>query len=212
MTKEIEIISKSDYINYLKFKIKTIVPSVVNQINYKEAEPGFILTNEADETFILYLECGLSGHIADEPLACNLCLKNYCRSCIRILIDAKKLVKERTNFGEAEVVGQNMVCFSRCIIGKVILYMNPEVNKLEKRSFSCPNEKCEFKSKWEGMSGHRRTCIEKNKNFTVNKTYWPYVYTQKEKIEYQVQKKILHVFGETNDRGIPNTENCGVKC
>jgi len=39
MTKEIEIISKSDYINYLKFKIKTIVPSVVNQINYKEAEP-----------------------------------------------------------------------------------------------------------------------------------------------------------------------------
>ena len=47
------------------------------------------------------------------------------------MIDAKKLVKERTNFGEVEVVGQNMVCFSRCIIGKVI-YMNPEVNKLKK--------------------------------------------------------------------------------
>ena len=189
MAKEIDIISKSDYINYLKFKIKTIVPSVVNQINYEKAEPGFVLTNEADETFRLYLECGLCGHIADEPLACNICLRNYCRSCIRILIDAKKLVEDKTNFEEVEVVGQKMVCFSRCIIGKVILYMNPEVNKLEGRIFSCPNEKCEFKGKWEQMPGHRGTCMEKDENFRVNKTYWPYVYTQKEEIEYQVQKE-----------------------
>jgi len=59
MTKEIEIISKSDYINYLKFKIITVAPSVVNQINYEEVEPEFTLTNEAEETFRLYLECGL---------------------------------------------------------------------------------------------------------------------------------------------------------
>ena len=136
----------------------------------------------------LYLECGLCGHVADEPLACNICFKNYCRSCIRILIDAKKLVKEKSNFQE-EVVSQNMVCFNRCIIGKSILYMNPEINKLEKRIFSYLNNKCEFKNKWELMPGHRRACQKKNKEYKINESYWPYVYTQKEELRYQVQKK-----------------------
>ena len=61
----------------MKFKIITVAPSVVNQINYEEVEPEFTLTNEAEETFRLYLECGLCWHIADEPLACNICFKNY---------------------------------------------------------------------------------------------------------------------------------------
>ena len=145
------------------------------EFNYDGAESGYIVTNEADERFKLYLECGLCRHVADELLACGIYQKNYCRSCIRILIDAKTLVKKGSNIKNKEIIGQNMVCFSRCIIGKVILYMNPEVNKLEGRIFSCPNEKCKFKGKWEQMPGHRGTCMEKDENFRVNKTYWPYV-------------------------------------
>jgi len=80
------------------FKIKTIVPSVVDHINYDQAELGYIIIKEADEMFKLYLKCGSCEHVAGEPLACNIFFKNYCRSCIRILIDAKKLVKEKSNF------------------------------------------------------------------------------------------------------------------
>ena len=76
-----------------------------------------------------------------------------------------------------------MVCFNRCIIGKSILHMNLEISKLKKRIFSCPN------NKWELMPGHRRACQKKNKEYKINDTYWPYVYTRKEELEYQVQKE-----------------------
>ena len=48
---------------------------------------------------------------------------------------------------------------------------------------------CEFKNKWELMPGHRRACQKKNKEYKINESYWPYVYTQKEELRYQVQKK-----------------------
>jgi len=144
---------------------------VVNQINYDGAESGYIVTNEADERFKLYLECGLCRHVADELLACGIYQKNYCRSCIRILIDAKTLVKKGSNIKNKEIIGQNMVCFNRCIIGKTILYMNPEVKKLEKRVFNCPNDGCKFKNKWEQMPGHWRMCLKKNKKYRINESY-----------------------------------------
>lgn len=162
---------------------------MVNQINYDQAESGYIVTNEADERFKLYLECGLCRHVADELLACSIYQKNYCRSCIRILIDAKKLVKKRSNIKNEEIIEQNMVCFNRCIIGKTILYMNTEVKKLEKRVFNCSNDGCKFKNKWEPMPGHWRMCLKKNKKYRINGSYLPYVYTQKEEIEYHIQKE-----------------------
>jgi len=79
MEQEIKAITQEDFINYLKFKIKTIVPSVFDQINYEHVEPGYVLSKEADERFKFYLECRLCGHVADELQACNVCSRSYCR-------------------------------------------------------------------------------------------------------------------------------------
>jgi len=35
MKKEIKIVPQNEFINYLKFKIKTIIPSVVEDLNYE---------------------------------------------------------------------------------------------------------------------------------------------------------------------------------
>ena len=57
MERDIKTIERNQFIHYLKFKTKVIVPSLVSELNYEDAKPGYIVSKEADERFKLYLEC-----------------------------------------------------------------------------------------------------------------------------------------------------------
>ena len=192
MERDIKTIEKNQFIHYLKFKTKVIVPSLVSELNYEDAKPGYIVSKEADERFKLYLECGLCLHVADEPIACMTCLKNYCRSCVVILIEAKRRIEKTALEGDNEIINKPMICTNRCLISKVGLYLNPEVNGLELRTFGCPNSDCNFSGKWEYLPSHRRSCKQDGTGFKVDTSYWPYIYTQKKEIEYQVQKEFYN--------------------
>ena len=108
-----------------------------------------------------------------------------------ILIEAKKKIEKTTDKDDDEIVNKAFVCLNRCLISRVILHYNPELNEVKERTFVCPNEECDYSSKWEYLPAHRRRCVMKDNEFKMNLSYWLYVYTQKEEIEYKVKKRIL---------------------
>lgn len=83
MKKDIKIVPQNEFINYLKFKIKTIIPSVVEDLNYENSESGYIVTEKADERFKLELECGLCNNIVNMLCLLYKLLQKLCDNTYR---------------------------------------------------------------------------------------------------------------------------------
>lgn len=83
MKKDIKIVPQNEFINYLKFKIKTIIPSVVEDLNYENSESGYIVTEKADERFKLELERGLCNHIVNMLCLLYKLLQKLCDNTYR---------------------------------------------------------------------------------------------------------------------------------
>lgn len=110
-----------------------------------------------------------------------------------ILIEAKKKIEKTTDKDDDEIINKAFVCLNRCLISRVILHYNPELNEVKERTFVCPNEECDYSSKWEYLPAHRKRCVMKDNEFKMNLSYWLYVYTQKEEIEYKVKKEFYQM-------------------
>lgn len=62
-------LTKEKFIEFKKERIRNVIPSVVDRLDFKNTLPGLIIIKDlADELFKLTSECELCLHIATEPL------------------------------------------------------------------------------------------------------------------------------------------------